>query len=71
MHICIHMESKSLTWCSLIFMLKLLIKTVFPLISTPGTYFMSKPQGEVVVRGQHLKVGGTYFKKTGELFKLN
>ena len=52
-------------------MLKLLIKTVFPLISTPGTYFMSKPQGEVVIRWQHLKVGGNYFKKTGELFKLN
>ena len=36
--------------------------TVFPLISSLSLYLISNLLGEVLIRGQHLKEGGTYFK---------
>ena len=36
--------------------------TVFPLISTFSIYLISNLLSEVLIRGQHLKEGGAYFK---------
>ena len=36
--------------------------TVFSLISTLSLYLLSNIFGEVLIRGQRLKEGGTYFK---------
>ena len=36
--------------------------TVFPLISTLSLYLILILLGEVLIRGQHLKEGGAYFK---------
>ena len=36
--------------------------TVFPLISTLSLYLISNLLGEVLIRMQHLKEGGAYFK---------
>ena len=47
----------------MIFILNLLINTVFPLISTPRTYLMSKFYWAALIRRQRLKNGGAYFKK--------
>ena len=43
--------------------MKLIYKmTLFPLISTLGLYLISNLVGAVLIRGQRLKEGGTYFK---------
>ena len=62
-------ESKRLTNCSLIFILRLLINNVFPLITTSGAYLMSKPlRGGAYYRVALGKEGDAYFKKKEELF---
>ena len=38
---------------------------MFPLITDPGAYLVSKFQGETLIGGRRLNEGGTYFKVRG------
>ena len=60
-------ESKRLTKRFLIFISVLLINTVFPLISVPSVYLMSKLYGAAPITGRCLKEAGANYEKE-ELF---
>ena len=60
-------ESKRLTNCSLIFILRLLINNVFPLITTSGAN-VEALKGRRLLQGSSWKRGRRLFQKKEELF---